>query len=100
MMNAVFLRQVSNHCYKCRAIVVNNFSHSTPLAEDILKYKVSESVLIFCPKRVTLGPRGKSTAGMDKRVKLIDGWHEHGVNVNLVERCGIAWLHNLLGRLL
>ena len=29
MMYAVFFRQVSNCCYKCGAIVSNNFSHST-----------------------------------------------------------------------
>jgi len=85
MMYAVFLGQVSNHCYKCGAIVSNNFSHSTLLAQDILEYKVSESLLIFLLKRAPLGPRGQSTMGLDKIVKLIDS--EHGIDVNLVEKC-------------
>src|SRR5882724_1336892 len=85
MMYAVFLRQVSNCCYKCGAIVSNNFSHSTPLAQDILKYKVSESLLVFLLKRVPLRPRGQGTMGLDEIVKLFDS--EHGIDVNLVEKC-------------
>src|SRR5882724_4590479 len=85
MMYAVFLGQVSNHCYKCGSIVSNNFSHSTPLAQDILKYKVSKSLLVFLLKRAPLGPRGQSTLGLDEIVKLIDS--EHGINVNLAEKC-------------
>src|SRR5882724_7318818 len=46
MMYALFFGQVSNCCYKCGAIVSNNFSHSTPLAQDILECKVSESFLM------------------------------------------------------
>src|SRR5882724_2488311 len=57
MMNAIFFRQVSSHCYKCGAIVGNNFSYSTPSAEDILEYKVSKSLFIFLQKRAPLGPR-------------------------------------------
>jgi len=57
MMDAVFLGQVSSHSHKCGAIVSNNLSHSTPSAEDILKYKITEGLLIFFPKRALLGPR-------------------------------------------
>jgi len=85
MMYAVFLGQVSNHCYKCGAIVSNNFSHSTPLAQDILKYKVSESLLIFLLKIAPLRPREQGIMGLDKITKPIDC--EHGIDVNLVEKC-------------
>jgi len=32
VMDAIFIRQVSSHSHKCRAIVSNNLSHSTPSA--------------------------------------------------------------------
>jgi len=87
MMDAIFLGQVSSHCYECEAVVSNNFSHSTPLAEVILEYKVSKSLLILFLKRVPLRPRRQGTMGLNETEKLIDGWHEHGVNMNLVEKC-------------
>ena len=85
MMYPVFLGQVSNCCYKCGAIVSNNFSHSTPLEQDILENKVSKSLLILLLKRAPLGPRGQGTMCLNEIVKLIDG--EHGINVNLSEKC-------------
>src|SRR5882724_9200588 len=57
VMDAIFLRQVSSCSHRCRAIVGNNFSHSTPLVEDILEYKVPKSLFIFLPKGAPLGPR-------------------------------------------
>src|SRR5882724_2830235 len=87
MMDVIFLGQISSHCYKCGAIVSNNFHYSTPLTENILEYKVSESLLVFFPKRVPLGPRIQGTMGLNKIAKLIDSWHEHGVNMNLAEKC-------------
>src|SRR5882724_10799052 len=85
MMYAVFLREVSNCCYKCGAIVSNNFSHSTPSAQDILEYKVSERLLIFLLNMASLRPRGQGTMGLDKIAKHIDS--EHGINVNLAGKC-------------
>src|SRR5882724_882843 len=56
VMNAIFLRQVTSHSHKHRSIICNNLGHSTPSAKDILKYKFPESLLVFFPKRVPLGP--------------------------------------------
>jgi len=78
MIDAVFLGQV--------------FSHSTPSAQDILKYKVSESLLILLTKREPLEQRGQGTMGLDKIVKLIDS--EHGINMNIAEKhrnVGNSW---------
>jgi len=86
MMNAIFLKQVSRCCYECGTVFGNNFSHFTPSAEDIPKYKVTESLLIFLLKRAPLGPRRQSTMGLNKIAKIIDSWHEHGVNINLAEK--------------
>jgi len=56
VMDTIFLRQVTSHSHKCRAIISNNLSYSTPSAKDILKYKIPERFLIFLAKRVPLGP--------------------------------------------
>ena len=50
MMDPVFFSKVSCCSYRCRTIVGDGFCHATPLAEDILKYEVTEGLLIFLPK--------------------------------------------------
>jgi len=57
VMDAIFLGQVSSCSHTCGAIVHKNFSHSTPLAKDIFKYKIPKGLVIFFPKREPLGPR-------------------------------------------
>ena len=91
MMDSIFLGQVSGHSHKCWAIVGNDLGHSghsSPSAEDILEYKIPKHLLVFLQKRVPLGPRRQGAASPDKIVKLIDGWHEHGININLAEKHG------------
>src|SRR5882724_1250185 len=56
VMNAIFLRQVTSCSHKCGSIISNNLGHSTPLAKDILEYKIPESLLVFFLKRVPLRP--------------------------------------------
>src|SRR5882724_12688138 len=87
-MDAIFLGQVTHHSHKCGAIISNNIGHSTPLAKDILKYKVPESLLIFLLKRAPLGPRQQGAVGLNEIAKLVDSWHEHCVDMNLPEECG------------
>jgi len=59
------------------------------LAEDILKYEFTESLLIFLPKWVP-----KSETCLEKVPKLVYCWHEHGVHANLAEKhrnVGNSW---------
>ena len=58
---------------------------ATPLAQDILKYKVSESLLIFLLNIAPLRPREQGIMGLDEIAKPIDS--EHGIDVNIVEKC-------------
>src|SRR5882672_9304891 len=88
VMDAIFLRQVTSHRHEFRTIVGNNFSDSTPSTKDVLKYKITESLLIFLPKGMPFRPRRHGTMSLDKIVKLVYGWHEHGVNVNLPKEGG------------
>src|SRR5882672_5746002 len=85
VMDAIFLGQVTSCPHKCRTIVGNNFSDSTPSTKDVLKYKIAESLLIFLLKGMPFGPRRHGTTSLDKIAKLVYSWHEHGVNVNLPE---------------
>src|SRR5882672_7144296 len=88
VMDAIFLGQVTSRCHKHRTIVGNNFSNSTSSTKDVLEYKITESLLIFLPKGTPFGPRGHGTTGLDKIAKLVQGWHEHGVDVNLPKEGG------------
>ena len=56
MMDSVFLGEVYGCSYECRTIVGNYFCNTTPPAEDILKYEVTEGLLIFLPKWEPFGP--------------------------------------------
>src|SRR5882724_3742716 len=87
-MDAIFLRQVTHHSHKCGAIISNNLSHSTPSAKDILEYKVSQSLLVFLPKRAPLGPGRQCTVGLNEIAKLVYSQHEHCVDMNLPEKHG------------
>src|SRR5882724_6002208 len=88
VMDAIFLGQVTSLSHKCRAIISNNLGHSTPSAKDILEYKVPESLLIFLPKRVPLGPGRQGAVGLNEIAQFVDSRHEHCVNMNLPEKRG------------
>ena len=89
MMDSVFLGEISGCSYEHRNIVSDNFCNTTPLEEDILKYEVTEGLLIFLLKWVPLSPGRQSATCLDKVPKLIYCGHEHGVDVSLVERVGM-----------
>src|SRR5882672_3757057 len=88
VMDAIFLGQVTSHCHEHRTIVGNNFSDSTPSTKDVLKYKITESLLIFLPKGMPFRPRRHGTTSLDEIAKLVHSWHEHGVDVNLPKEGG------------
>jgi len=50
-------------------------------------YQVTEGLLIFLLKWVPLVPGWKSEMGLNKVMKLVYCWHEHGVHVNLAGKC-------------
>ena len=99
MMDPMFFGEVPCCSYECRTIVGDNFCHSTPPAEDILKYQVTKGLLIFLPKWAPLSPWWDCAMHLDKVLKLVYCWHEHGVYVNLVEKhrnVGNSWMQVIL----
>src|SRR5882672_8856428 len=91
VMDAIFLGQVTSRRHERRTIVGNNFSNSTPSTKDVLEYKIAKSLLIFLLKGTPFRPRGHGTTSLDEIAKLVHGWHEHGVNVNLPKEGGDVW---------
>src|SRR5882672_5790721 len=94
VMDAIFLGKITGRHNECRTIVGNNLSDSTPSTKDVLEYKITESLLIFLPKGLPFGPRRHGTMSLDEIAKLVYGWHEHGVDVNLPkegEDVGNSW---------
>ena len=85
MMDPIFLREVPCCSYKCRTIISDYFSHATPSTEDILKYEVTEGLLIFLLKWVPLSPGRQSATCLDEVPKLVYCQHEHSVYMDLVE---------------
>src|SRR5467141_622263 len=88
VMDAIFLGQITGRHHERRTVVGNNLSNSTPSTKDVFKYKIAESLLIFLLKGLPFGPRRHGTTSLDEIAKLVYGWHEHGVDVNLPKEGG------------
>jgi len=56
MMDPIFFREVPCCSHEDGTIVGDDFCHTTPQAEDMLKYEVAKGLLVFLPKWVPLGP--------------------------------------------
>src|SRR5882724_3656080 len=86
MVDSIFFGEVLCSSYERGTIVIDYFCISTPPAENILKYEVTEGFLIFLPKWAPLGPSCEHTTCLDQVTKLVYRRHEHSVYVDLAEK--------------
>jgi len=88
VIDAIFLGQITSHCHECRTIV-SNISATPPHLQRMSSNIKLPRVFSFSFRRGHhSGQRRHGTMSLDEIVKLVYGWHEHGVDVNLPKEGG------------
>ena len=72
------------HC----TVVHDNFYYSSPSAQDVFKDEGAKGTGIPCTKCIPFRPSGEQAASLHDVVASGSGWHEHSVDVHLVEEWG------------
>lgn len=85
VMNVILVGEDVESGYEGGSVVGNDFSYSTPAAEDLFEDELSEDESGFLSKHAPFGVGGESTAGVNDVSESASERHDHRVDMNFAE---------------